>query len=242
MTRIDPLRRRTLGGLIGLPALATFAGCASTASMPPPPGADPLPTPQLRPGGRWRYRLLNRYNGTTITNAVAEVLAASPELRVRVDLGEGRPSLLERYASPWVAIEESVFDTPIFFESPMPVVPAGLGAGQSLRSSARYRSPVAPFALAWQQTLTARGWERVAVPAGEFDALRVERLIWFQHPDTFRNASERTDVLWYAPQVGRWVRREWTGSYHEAGGLGRGARFREDWIVWELTGWEPAAR
>lgn len=78
------------------------------------------------------------------------------------------------------------------------------------------------------------------MPAGQFDALRIDRRIWFTHADTRRSQSMRTEQLWYAPAVHRWVRREWTGQY-----LGwpirRGGPAREDWIVHELQAYSPAA-
>ncbi|HYF57901.1 MAG TPA: hypothetical protein VEA81_02975 [Burkholderiaceae bacterium] len=246
----DTRRRRALGALAAWPALAgagtlaaTLGGCASgPPPIMPPAGADPLPPVSPAAGDRWRYRLVDRYNGASIGEAAVEVASASPELALRIDAGERRGVLEERYVDPWTAVVESVFDGPVAYETPVPLVPPGLRTGASVRTVTRWRSPFAPFPLAWQQTVTARRWERVTVPAGTFDALRVERLIWFQHPDPFRNASERTDILWYAPEAGRWVRREWTGDYLPTGGIGRGQRMREDWVIWELVARDRAGR
>jgi hypothetical protein len=245
MTCIDPARRRALGGLIGLPAVGAGllgGGCASRASVPAPVGAEPLPMPALGIGDRWRYRLTNRYNGSTVGETTVEVLAVAPDIRLRVDPGDGQPMLEERWADPWTAIVDTIYDAPVAFETPMPVVPPGARAGQGLTTSSRYRSERSSGVLGWQQRLRVVGWERMQVPAGAFDALRIERFVTYQHPDIFRYAPERTDTLWYSPQVGRWVVREWTGSYLPGSPGGRASRAPEDWVRWELTAWEPAKR
>ena len=41
--------------------------------------------------------------------------------------------------------------------------------------------------------------------------------------------AERTDALWYAPQVGRWVRREWTGSFMPGSPTPRAGMSRRPW-------------
>ena len=244
-------RRRAARGLLtlaGWPAAggalsAIAAGCANPAAVPAPAGADPLPAPVLRVGDRWRYGAIDRYNGGAIGEPVHEVLAVAPQPSVRIDPGDGRREpAIERYADAWTVIAESTFDWPIVFERPMPVVPAGAGAGTSRRDATRYASPRSSRPLRWEQRLLVRGWERVRVPAGEFEALRIERLVNLEHADEFRLAAERTDRLWYAPRVNRWVLREWTGDYLWSGMIGRSARVREEWVRWELLAYEPAGR
>lgn len=245
MSAHDSFRRRTVRGLLAAPAwagLALGAGCAGPQAVPPPAGADPLPVPSLRVGDRWLYRLTDLYNGGTIGETTVEVTAVSPEIRLRIDPTTGDAPLEERYADPWTVIAETVYDAPMVFETPMPVVPPGARAGQSLASRTRYRSPLSSQPLAWAQRLRVVGWERVTVPGGRFEALRIEKIADFRHPEFFRDRSERVDVLWYSPQVGRWVQREWTGSYEPGSPVRRIARSREARVRWSLTGWQPAPR
>ena len=70
-------------------------------------------------------------------------------------------------------------------------------------------------------------------------ARRVERRIAFRHSDLWRVHSERHDTLWYAPEVARWVQREWTGSYRRYG-LPRYIGQREDWLISRLIEYRPA--
>ena len=248
MPHPDPSRRRAVRGLLAAPAWAGVAfgalgaGCANPSAVPAPAGAEPLRAPSLRVGDRWRYRLTDLYNGGTVGETAVEVVAVSPEIRLRVDPGQGRPVLEERYADAWTVIAESVYDAPMVFEAPMPVVPPGARAGQSLASRTRYRSEYSSQPLDWAQRLRVLGWERVTVPAGTFDALRIEKLVDYRHPDFFRYLPERVDTLWYAPEVGRWVQREWTGTYMPGSPTGRSGRAREERTRWALTGWQPAPR
>jgi hypothetical protein len=248
-TTTDPVRRRTVTGLLSLPAwtalgsvAALGAGCAGPPTVPPPAGAEPLPTPSLQVGDRWRYLLINRYNGSVIGETAVTVTAVTPEIRLRVDAGGGSTPVEERYADAWSVLTDATYDSRITFETPVPVVPPGARTGLSLNTATRYRSDLSNDVLAWSQRLRVTGWERVQVPAGPFDAMRIERLISFKHPDVFRFDPIRTDVLWYAPQVGRWVMREWTGNYMSGGPQPMRSRSLEDRIQWQLSAWEPAKR
>jgi hypothetical protein len=82
-------------------------------------------------------------------------------------------------------------------------------------------------------------WEEVEVTAGRFEVARVERMLELAHPDATRTHTRRKDVLWLAPQVGRWVARETSGHYVVPSGDNRGADvYLEDHFRWELTDWD----
>jgi len=248
-TSIDRSRRLTIRVGLGLPvALSAISvlnsGCASPNAMPAPAGLDPLPVPTLRIGDRWRYVLINRYNNIPVGEVAVQVTAVTPLIRLSINRGADKPLLEEIYTDPWSVLLESIYTgEPIRFNTPMPVVPRGASTGMNLKSDTRYTTmPVSGSDYAWSQRLSVQGWEKVTVPAGSFDALRIVRLIDFAHSDVFRNFPTRTDTAWYAPQVGRWVKREWTGNYVSPDLMPRGGRAREDWIDWHLTAYEPAPR
>ena len=243
MTR--PQRRRALAAILALPgaaAMSLSAGCANPAAIAAPAGAEPLAVPAPRPDDRWRYRLINRYNGETAGNAVVQVIAVGAEIRLSIERDDGTPAVVERHASAWAVIADAGWDDPIEFESPVPIVPAGARTGSWMRTVSRYRSPRIDKVLRWDQVMRIAGWEQVQVPAGRFEALRIQRRIVFEHPDIFRYMPDRDETLWYAPAVGRWVAREWTGSYMPGSPTGRLGRASEDWVRWEMTAYEPAVR
>ena len=60
-----------------------------------------------------------------------------------------------------------------------------------------------------------------AAPAGVSDRLR------------WRRGNTRIETLWFAPALGFWVRREWSGEYLRQGE--RREREVEDWVRFELV-------
>lgn len=227
-TRSTPRRRLVVGA--GAAALAALGGCASSAFVAAPEG--PIAPPRARVGDRWRYRETNRYNGQVTAEILAECIAAEPFVRVRFKPDRGRAWADELCDDAWRVRQEPHYDQTQLFERPVPVIGARIEAGHQEELRTTYRVDGVNGRFAWLQQLRHVGWEAVEVPAGRFVALRCERRIWFAHTDSFRLNPLRFDTAWYAPQVGRWVRREWTGEFTLGGW--RGASAREDWVAWEL--------
>lgn len=227
----DPARRALLASLP-----AWTLGCAGPRFQPPP--APPPASPVVRIGDRWRYDEIDRYSGRTLARIESTVRAVTPQLVVETVDSQGVRRDDERYTGPWRVLQEPAYDATQYFDRPVPLIPAWLDAGTSERTDAVYRSAAGGDGLAWKDWLDALGWQRLVVPAGEFDCLVIRRRIWFRHPDVFRTRSERTETLWYAPAVNRWARRDWTGEYR-SGSLR--TIDREPSISWRLTGYTPSA-
>jgi hypothetical protein len=219
------LARRTV--LVAGTALA--AGCALPA---PPASAPAAAAPVLRIGERWRYEKVNLYNGQRIALLSMQVVDIAPEVRVRVTDAEGRDGPEEVYAGPWRVVQEPAYDQVQIFRDPMPLLPERLVPGANERRQTVYHLAGSERELYWSEWLDVEGWERVRVPAGEFDALRIVRRIGFVHAEIWRQQSSRLDTLWYAPAVNRWVQRTWTGTYYWPGT--RRAPLREDNVAWRL--------
>jgi hypothetical protein len=248
MTGPDPHRkdRRTFlrdGTALALSAAASpalLSGCASTAHFPAPDGHAAT---TVNAGDAWSYDELNGYNSRRVAQLrfVAEH-GGPPALRVSVEgdpLSGLRNGQLETYDSAWVVTRDGTYDRDNRYDPPLPLLPERLepGARESWQSMVTYDE--GERALRWHVRIDAIAGERIEVPAGSFDALRVRRLIQFEHPDFFRSHSERTETLWYAPEVKRWVKREWRGSYRQKLDS-RSPVMREDWIVWVLTDFTAA--
>jgi hypothetical protein len=237
----DRLRRRLLLAGAALPA-----ACAAPASRLPPPSEVP-PPPRVTVGQRWRYETIDLYRGERIDVLHAEVLRADPPVDMRPGLpivrGTDAPLVValsnergplgeELYTRSWDIVHELTFDAPQTYEAPMPLLPDRLEPGSRRRDATHYTVPNSSYRHYWRQSLRAMGWERVVVPAGSFDALRIERQIDFGHWDSWRELPRRIDILWYAPQIGRWVQREWTGQYRWPSR--RPVEVNEDRIRWRL--------
>lgn len=244
------LRRRGLVlGAAGaaLPALG-LAGCAT--GSPPSGPVRQFEQPLVRVGDRWLYREINRYNQLPLADVQVTVTASAPLTcslrRTRSDSTAGeiaRPDAVqeERYAGPWAVDLEPTYDLTMDFAEPMPILPRSLRVGEAQYRETSYTVRGYSGRYRWTQHLKATGVERVATPAGNFECLRVQRMIWFDYPDVFRYRSARVDNVWYAPEVNRWVRREWTGDYQHENSLDKmGSRRREDWVRWDLVAYTPA--
>ena len=81
------------------------------------------------------------------------------------------------------------------------------------------------------------GSERVTVPAGTFDTIKVRRYVYAGDWDGFRQPTNITETDWYAPALGRPVRREYTSQYIDLGrSRGKGSQWTHgDWTVQELV-------
>ncbi|MCL4185413.1 MAG: hypothetical protein KJ011_18425 [Burkholderiaceae bacterium] len=169
------------------------------------------------------------------TAAPGGPLAAAAPIVVALRDERGAPLGEERWARAWDVIVEPAYDMVQTFEAPMPLLPERLEPGASRTDSSWYGVPHMSGRQYWRQWLRAAGWERITVPAGTFDALRVERMIDFRHFDIWRELPRRLDIVWYAPQVNRWVRRDWSGEYRWPGR--RPVVVFEDRVRWQLLDW-----
>jgi len=221
------------GGLAG--AAAALAGGCATEPVERLP-EQPLPEPRPRLGDRWRYELINRFNGQRTGEIVAEVEETAPTLRVALRDADGRRLGDALYARPWAVLQEPFYAFVQIFSEPMPLLPPSGRLGDARWHEGSYRLPGTDLRYRWEVRNAAEGWERLRVPAGEFVVLRVVRDIVFAHPDFTRLRPWRRETLWYAPAINRWAQREWAGWYHWSG-----ERFplREDFVRWRLLEHQP---
>ncbi len=65
------------------------------------------------------------------------------------------------------------------YQTPIPLWPAQLQPGWQTHFKTMYKTPTNKNALLWDQTMRARSWESVTVPAGQFKTLRFTNMINF---------------------------------------------------------------
>lgn len=122
------------------------------------------------------------------------------------------------------------------YETPIPLWPDQLTPGWEKRISTKYKTPSNEQGLPWGQTMTAHEWEIIHVPAGQFKTLRFTNLINFRSADFSRAACQRQETVWFAPEVGRWVARESSGSYY-IDDSSVDTPYNEPGFRWELLEW-----
>ena len=84
------------------------------------------------------------------------------------------------------------------------------------------------------------GAERISVPAGAFDTIKIKRRVYAGDWNTFTFETNIYETEWYAPALGRAVRSETTSEYLDSsrgiGGGGFGGPLQKgDWNVFELV-------
>ncbi len=198
--------------------------------------------PRIIAGQAWEFQAVNLYNGENLGLVLHRVEASSGQ-GVNLALIDARGIRKEVFSERWKLTQEAHHDATLRFENPVALVPAQLTPGAQERYATRYvvvpENPTGLIDLTfrnlfWQVYLEVQGWETLQVPAGRFDVARIQRRIFFKHFDGFRTESSRLETIWYSPQLGYWVAREWTGQYLSPGGRRRGSYMREDWVRWEL--------
>lgn len=236
----------TSAAWVGAPIVAGLAGCASAPGVvpaPPPSPATTATTP-LALGRQLHFRVTNLYNGLDVGTAAYRVSGAAadgpgrtlevslpPSNTYRLD-GAPRTGLCVMPDSTQVS-QELFYDVPYVFEHADRLAPDRLAVGSGPVLFNRYRRTGSPNWLRWDSQVSGLGWERIVVPAGDFLALRVRRILWFEHPERERKGNIRTELLWFAPALGFWVRRDWTGHFFWHGRWRQ--REEEDWVRFELT-------
>lgn len=180
---------------------AQAAEARKTAPVPPPPPAVPprriagLASLEVEPcawqplvtGARWTYRVQGEAQQITMTTRVLEALAGEPSgvYRVEYDLGRGIRSL--RWVAPAGDRLVTRAETP---DDSTPWRPEAVFA------------PGAALALG-EGALRFAGTEKVSVPAGEWEAARVERL---------DPAGAVLSTAWYVRGVGLVKQRSAAGT------------------------------
>lgn len=204
LARFQRQRRWALGALTVLPW--AMLGCTGTGNrIDPPIGFQRAPAP--RSGERWRYQRINRFNHQPLGEILAEVIQTEPEVIVRLSDTQGAVWGEEIYSQPWQVTQEPIYNETLRFSDPVRLLPEQLAVGKSHVIQTTYRLGDDQHFRAWESRLEVPGWERISVPAGQFDCLRVQRTIYFEPNQMSRFDARRIDTLWYAPAVNRWVQR-----------------------------------
>lgn len=219
------------------PALlaALLAGCVapeplrSTAIQGPPV----VPASTVAVGDRWTFNLVNGYNGEVVARQEVEVTGrTAEELQVRRTDLDRETQTDERYTADWnwlararPGLQELEY-SPAFRALPFPLEIGRIWQAETIAvdRAGQTRFPVRIHGR-------VLGWERIRVPAGEFDTVKVGRTV-YQVDATYWQGNTRIDeVEWYAPAVGQVVRYENTSGHYDPNYVVRGQ------VVWIKGAW-----
>ena len=225
------------------------AACATTPIGTPVDSTQAADVPAVTVGESWTYRVRDGYTGLdrgTERYRVQQVSAGN----ITVAREGSGVAEVEIYDSRWNWLKRPAANLQSFDYSP---------------AYKAFDFPLAP-GKRWSERITATdprdgrrfpvhvdgqviGWERIKVPAGEFDALKIVRAVYVDYWEiSVRGSSHIIEREWYAPAVKQSVRREASSRYwSELGAIGSGmVRVggkddggpqwrRDDWLVYELV-------
>lgn len=190
------------------------------------------------------YRVTNGYNKETVGHMrqertapgapqgqVVNIVVDSPALglpRTEVYAGEGQ----------WLRHTLDSHGVPTEYEF-MPALPAiqvpfNTGQSWSTRVNAMVKLGGESLRRSVRVDGTVLGTERVRVPAGEFDTVKIRRFIYSGDRELSKSETHIHEVDWYAPALGHSVRTETRSSWMEPCGR-RLCEHRGDWFIYELA-------
>jgi hypothetical protein len=229
-----------------LSALLLGAGCTTLPQTPPAGLPAQVTAPDIRAGDDWKYSLHDGY--TKLPRGALEYRVNSVRGdRISVQLLQDGRESTQIYTRDWNWRERPMTNLQNFrYEPAYAALPFPLEAGKSWQSYVKATDPATGQSHRVRIDGKVLGWERVKVPAGEFDAIVVRRIVYAGNADDFRSEEHISEFDWYAPKLGGIVKHESNSAYFDKR-LGCdeqacSAWVRNDWNVVELTSHRQAGR
>jgi hypothetical protein len=204
------------------------------------PIAAPKPTPTVRPpqlGQEWSYIKKDVFNGKTLGLITERISKIGPSIVIDRSTEDGRMLPSEIQTSWGMVATDTQWSRLLNFSPSLPLWPLELSTSWSKQFTTKYS--VAGYSdsrLSWQEYMSVQGWEKITVPAGEFVTLRFQNLINYENSDPNKVNCIRKETVWFAPQIGRWVAREASGSYQIQGQIN--VTLLEGSYQWQLTSYK----
>jgi S1-C subfamily serine protease len=199
---------------------AAPAGAAAAAPSAVPKRPRPGPVfevggsaerPEIRSGDRWKYEVTDRYTNvkTGVTVDVVAVTNDRIQTKSSRDQVAGLDSataggIVDIWDRNWNQVRSGETD----FDPSYPAILFPLQPGKTWTSSFTIGRGTRGQ-VRHQLTVQVTRWERITVPAGTFDAIRIALRGRFEvHSPEISGGGTINDVIWYAPQVGQVVRKD----------------------------------
>ncbi len=231
--------------------LLVVAGCTTQLPQTPPSGsAAQVPAPEFVVGNAWHYAVHDGYTKLsrgTVEYRVSAVQGDAVTVEVQTN---GREST-ELYARDGSWLRRPAPNLHTFTYSPaFPALAFPLAPGKTWNARVTAIDPATGERFPVTMHAQVLGWERIRVPAGEFDTLKVQREVFVDYwLPLIRGPNHAREIEWYAPALKQAARRETSGTYLNllAGRTpigfvrigdrddGGGRRYEaDDWTVYEL--------
>lgn len=221
--------------------LSSSASAAALVAATMVPAAFAVTPPAM--GDAYVYRLVNGYNTETRGQLRYEVASVGSD-RVTVSVTPDNPAAgaerTEIYTKEgnWLRYPLESHGMPVEYHFaaayPAYVFPLDPGKSWSVRVNATVQGDRRSRSVRVDGRVL--GTERVRVPAGEFDTVKIRRMVYPGDADGFRTETHIVEFDWYAPALGRVVRTERRSQWMDMSQCTRtGCGFNGDWSVFELV-------
>lgn len=225
---------------------ATLAACAApiAAVAQNAPAAAAASAPQVKVGDYWDYAVHDGWTRLPRGIYRYEVVRVDGNGVVVQLSNDGRLLDTLVYAAGWNGRELPLTNTQRFrYDPTYTAYDYPLEPGKKWHKVLRSTDIATGRSYSTHVYGRVLGWERVRVPAGEFDALKVERSVFAGNMEGSRSQEEIREIDWYVPSVRRAVRTSADSQHFDnsrGGGDGGGEyplRIRGDFLVAELVGY-----
>lgn len=240
--------------LLAAVASLLLGACASQLPQMPPSGVSgTVSSTSPKAGSTWRYTVSDGFTRLPRGNVeyrVTDVLSDSMTVEVKGYDGERT----ETYTHGWNWLVRPATNMQTFVYKPAyQALPFPMTAGKTWRHDGTATDPATGKSFPVRIDGEVLGWEKIRVPAGEFDALKMRRIVYLDYFEQgVRGQSWIIETDWYAPSIGQVARRETTSKYWRLAGLTPTYRFvrvndpdsdgdilprfeQDDWLVYELA-------
>lgn len=188
------------------------------------PVAAPMPAPVVRPpqiGQEWRYLERDFFSGKTLGTVVERISSVGKTITVSRSDENGSPLPNEIQGPYGMVVTDPHWGKVLNFNPAILLWPQAMSGSWNKQVFSKYSVSGYPQNKNdWQLYMSAHGWEKITVPAGDFITLRFQNLINYESVDDNKVSCIRRETIWFAPQIGRWVARESSGSYQIQGQIG----------------------
>jgi hypothetical protein len=209
-------------------AVLFLVSCAAPVSMTPPAGlVGEVSAPTLNVGNAWRYAVRDGFTRIArgeVEYRVQSVVGDAVTVEVLTD-GHASTEIYARDGNwlrrPATNLQEFGY-SPAYRALDFPLSP-----GKTWKARVTATDPTNGRSFPVFIEGRVLGWEKVGVPAGEFDTLKVHRMVYLDYFEQgVRGQSVIQETDWYAPAIGQIARRETTSRYLRLADAGVDSPFR----------------
>jgi hypothetical protein len=212
------LQKSTLTPIFAL--LALLLGACASYDYGTAPG-PPVAAPALKVGDRWVYRGREGFRvgmEWEETHEVTRIDADGITVHVTYDGERLTGDRYEMLQSPGLVKQGALMDIETRrFAEPLQRYVFPLTTGETWNQWVDNLNETTRKSGQINRYVRVGGWEKVATPAGTFDAVRLRVFMRLDDEEFWRYPTQCNYLVWYAPAVGATVREEKEAEYWEKG-------------------------